>query len=122
MKKIIAICAALFITGGIIAQESSYISDSGAKPEIKSVLNYDKNLIGNLPRAVFQGRIEVVVNENAAKRAVKHLMKSPVLGFDTETRPTFSPQQPRYGVALLQLSGPDKCFLFRINKRRYFIC
>ena len=45
MKKIIAICAALIITGGIIAQESSYISDSGAKPEIKSVLNYDKNLI-----------------------------------------------------------------------------
>ena len=38
-----------------------------------------------------------------------------ILGFDTETRPCFSPDQPRYGVALLQLSGPERAYLFRIK-------
>jgi ribonuclease D len=49
-------------------------------------------------------------------RAIAYLRSQKVIGFDTETRPTFTPAQPRYGVALLQLSGPDKAFLFRINK------
>ena len=49
-------------------------------------------------------------------RAIAYLRSQKIIGFDTETRPTFSQDQPRYGVALLQLSGPDKSFLFRINK------
>ena len=48
-------------------------------------------------------------------RAIAYLRSQKIIGFDTETRPTFSPSQPRYGVALLQLSGPEKAFLFRIN-------
>lgn len=87
----------------------------------KIVDNYDKNLIGNLPRAVFQGRIEVVVSENAAKRAVKHLMKSPVLGFDTETRPSFK-QGVQHKVALLQVASRDICFLFRLNHMGFPRC
>jgi ribonuclease D len=38
-----------------------------------------------------------------------------VIGFDTETRPCFGPNQPRYGVSLLQLSGPEKAYLFRVK-------
>ena len=38
-----------------------------------------------------------------------------VLGFDTESRPVFSPGQRSNGVALLQLSGPRKAFLFRVQ-------
>ena len=87
----------------------------------KIVDNYDKNLIGNLPRAVFQGRIEVVVSENAAKRAVKHLMNSPVLGFDTETRPSFK-QGVQHKVALLQVASRDICFLFRLNHMGFPKC
>ena len=48
-------------------------------------------------------------------RAVNYLRRQKILGFDTETRPCFSPDQPRYGVALLQLSGPEKAYLFRVN-------
>jgi ribonuclease D len=47
---------------------------------------------------------------------VAYLRSQKVIGFDTETRPCFSANQPRYGVALLQLSGPEKAFLFRVNK------
>ena len=50
MKKMISLCAVLLCMGIASAQtnfyqNSSYISDSGAKPEVKTVLNYDKNLI-----------------------------------------------------------------------------
>lgn len=67
--------------------------------------------------ASFPGKIYVIDTVGAEfNRAISYLRSQKVIGFDTETRPTFSQEQPRYGVALLQLSGPDKAFLFRINK------
>ena len=67
--------------------------------------------------ASFPGKIYVIDSVGAEfNRAIAYLRSQKIIGFDTETRPTFSPDQPRYGVALLQLSGPDKAFLFRINK------
>ena len=75
---------------------------------------YDKSLIADLPRACFEGRIEVVQSEDVAERAVGFLMKRPILGFDSETRPTFR-KGPMHPVALLQVSADDICFLFRLN-------
>lgn len=49
-------------------------------------------------------------------RALMYLKKQKVLGFDTESRPCFGPGQHNNGTALLQLSGPDKAFLFRVQK------
>lgn len=67
--------------------------------------------------ASFPGKINVIDSVGAEfNRAIAYLRSQKIIGFDTETRPTFSQDQPRYGVALLQLSGPDKAFLFRINK------
>ena len=67
--------------------------------------------------ASFPGKIYVIDSVGAEfNGAIAYLRSQKIIGFDTETRPTFSPDQPRYGVALLQLSGPDKAFLFRINK------
>lgn len=67
--------------------------------------------------ASFPGKIYVIDSVGAEfNRAIAYLRSQKIIGFDTETRPTFSQDQPRYGVALLQLSGPDKSFLFRINK------
>lgn len=73
--------------------------------------------MGNLEYASFPGKIYVIDSVGSQfNRAIAYLRSQKVIGFDTETRPTFSQDQPRYGVALLQLSGPDKAFLFRINK------
>ena len=67
--------------------------------------------------ASFPGKIYVIDSVGAEfNRAIAYLRSQKIIGFDTETRPTFSQDQPRYGVALLQLSGPDKAYLFRINK------
>ena len=67
--------------------------------------------------ASFPGKIYVIDSVGAEfNRAIAYLRSQKIIGFDTETRPTFSQDQPRYGVALLQLSGPDMAFLFRINR------
>lgn len=73
--------------------------------------------IEKLEYASFPGKIHVIDSVGAEfNRAIAYLRSQKIIGFDTETRPTFTPNQPRYGVALLQLSGPEKAFLFRINK------
>lgn len=73
--------------------------------------------IEKLEYASFPGKIQVIDSVGADfNKAVTYLRAQKVIGFDTETRPCFAQNQPRYGVALLQLSGPGKAFLFRVNK------
>lgn len=74
---------------------------------------YDKSLIPDLPRVLFEGRVVVVLTEWEARKAVDYLLSQPLLGLDTETRPTFR-KGPMHQVALLQVSSHDVCFLFRL--------
>lgn len=74
---------------------------------------YDKSLIPDLPRVLFEGRVVVVLTESEACKAVNYLLSQPLLGLDTETRPTFR-KGPMHQVALLQVSSHDVCFLFRL--------
>lgn len=72
--------------------------------------------IEKLEYASFPGKIYVIDSVGAEfNRAIAYLRSQKVIGFDTETRPTFTPGQPQYGVALLQLSGPDRAYLFRVK-------
>lgn len=81
----------------------------------KQVYNkFDKQKVGLLPRAVFEGRIHVIVTRAQAEKAVNYLLAQPILGVDTETRPSFS-RGSFHKVALLQVSTYDTCFLFRLN-------
>lgn len=67
--------------------------------------------------ASFPGKIIVIDSVGAEfNRAIAYLRSQKVIGFDTETRPSFSQSQPRYDVSLLQLSGSDRAYLFRLNK------
>ena len=75
---------------------------------------YDKLKVGTLPRVVFEGRIHVIVTRTQAEKAVAYLLSQPILGVDTETRPSFS-RGSFHHVALLQVSTYDTCFLFRLN-------
>ena len=70
-----------------------------------------------MPMTAFQGEIQVIEKFGRKYlKAMDYLNRQQVIGFDTETRPTFSPGQKSGGVSLLQLSGADKAFLFRIKK------
>ena len=77
--------------------------------------NYDKAKIATLPRVVFEGRIEVILTESEAAKAVNYLLSQSILGVDTETRPSFT-RGRTHQVALLQVSAHDVCFLFRLNQ------
>lgn len=75
---------------------------------------YDKTKINSLPPILFDGKIVVVVSESEAERAVDYLLAQPILGVDTETRPSFK-KGIIYNVSLLQVASYDTCFLFRLN-------
>ena len=73
--------------------------------------------LNELEYASFPGKITVIDEVGPEfNKAITYLRSQKVIGFDTETRPCFGPNQPRYGVALLQLSGPGKAFLFSVGK------
>ena len=74
----------------------------------------DKKTIATFPTVSFPGRIVVVLSESEAERAGDYLLSQPVLGFDTETRPSFK-KGVQHKCSLLQVSTSNCCFLFRLN-------
>ena len=81
--------------------------------------------IEKMPLGFFPGEIKVIDKPGFDyERAVFYLRRQKVLGFDTESRPVFSPGQHNHGVALLQLSGPKRAYLFRVQELglRHSLC
>lgn len=75
---------------------------------------FNKAIISTLPIIRFEGKIITVISESEASRAVDFLLSQPILGIDTETKPTFK-RGVIHQVALLQVATHDLCFLFRLN-------
>lgn len=72
--------------------------------------------IENLPLGSFPGEIKVIDKKGFEYvKALAYLMNQKIIGFDTETRPCFTPGRAHHTVALLQLSGPNKAYLFRLQ-------
>lgn len=68
-----------------------------------------------LPAIEFRGEIRIIEHERDIDDACRYLSEQPLVGFDTETRPSFRPGVT-HRVSLLQLSSPERCYLFRLNK------
>ena len=72
--------------------------------------------IEKMPLGSFPGKIHVIDKTGLDfVRAIAYLGTQKIIGFDTETRPVFSPGQRHNHVALLQLSGAEKAYLFRVG-------
>ncbi|MCR4619435.1 MAG: 3'-5' exonuclease domain-containing protein 2 [Paludibacteraceae bacterium] len=67
-----------------------------------------------LPLEHFSGSIIIIDDLNQVQAAVDNLRQAKVIGFDTETRPSFK-QGETHKVALLQLATTDTCYLFRLS-------
>ncbi len=67
-----------------------------------------------MPIVNFSGEIIVVDSPEDAATAIAHLSTHSIVGFDTETKPSFKKGQINT-VSLLQLSTADRCFLFRLH-------
>ncbi|MBQ5830089.1 MAG: 3'-5' exonuclease domain-containing protein 2 [Alistipes sp.] len=70
-----------------------------------------------LPSAHFDGRIVVVDREEQIEAACRDLASHRIIGFDTETRPSFKAGVTNK-VSLLQLSTPTHCYLIRLCRTK----
>ena len=61
-----------------------------------------------LPAAQFRGEIIIVDSDDQVEAMCQYLSEQPILGFDTETRPSFKSGVSNR-VALLQLSSSERC-------------
>ena len=82
---------------------------------IMYAVSIDKQVINEMPLVNFEGHIHVIDAVSGVKSAVMALRTASVVGFDTETRPSFK-RGEHHTVALLQLSTNTDAFLFRLNK------
>jgi hypothetical protein len=70
--------------------------------------------INNLPLKTFSGKTYVISEPEKLDKIVSEIENYEVVGFDTETRPSFKKGQI-FQVSLLQLAIPKKVFLIRLN-------
>ncbi len=73
-----------------------------------------KEEINELPLCTFTGKIVVVDTQEKLIEAITDLKKEIILGFDTETRPSFA-KGVLHTVSLMQIATNDTCYLFRLN-------
>ena len=71
--------------------------------------------INALPIGVFEGRIHLLKDRDSAAAAAELLLKETIIGFDTESRPSFKKGE-HYPIALMQISTGDDAYLFVVKK------
>lgn len=79
------------------------------------IISISKEQLAELPVTSYSGKIQLVDNPSALHAAMRYINKQKMVGFDTETKPSFR-KGCRHKVALMQISTSDECFLFRLNK------
>ena len=75
---------------------------------------FAKDWMAELPKVTYDKNIIVIVTPQQTEKAVDYLLSMPILGVDTETRPSFSKRQ-QFKCSLLQVATHHNCFLFRLN-------
>jgi ribonuclease D len=83
------------------------------KTETQS-LDLSSEEINALPELKFEGNIWSIDTDSQLKWATERLLREKVLGFDTETKPSFRKGEV-YPVSLLQLSTAKDAYLFRLR-------
>lgn len=73
-----------------------------------------KEELAACPAETYKGKAHVVQTPHETEKAVDYLRSHAVVGFDTETKPSFVKGKSNK-VALMQVSTADVCFLFRMN-------
>lgn len=77
-------------------------------------INITPEEINCLPLRTFNGKKTVISDPEKLTKIVREIETHTVVGFDTETRPSFKKGQV-YQVSLLQLAIPGKVYLIRLN-------
>jgi ribonuclease D len=78
-------------------------------------LHITKDAINHLPMKQYEGPIHLIRMPDDAAEAVEKLKTETLLGFDTETRPSFRVGE-YYQPSLLQLATGQEVFLFQLKR------
>lgn len=105
----------IFVTIKTLERELLVMSQQNFE---KAYVSISKEKLCMLPPAEYKGRIVLVDDASKLTSAIEDLNSASIIGFDTETRPSFRKGQS-FNVALIQLATPDCCYLFRTNSIGY---
>ena len=86
---------------------------------MKKYKKLSKNEINSLPQIQFNGDVEVLSSRDNVQAAVNHLMNYDLIGFDTETKPTFV-KGPLNPPSILQLACIDKVYIFQLDNESLY--
>lgn len=86
-----------------------------ASPRADKGALLSKEEINELPMLAYEGEVLLVETEGELHRALGRLRGETLLGFDTESRPSFKKGKV-YPTSLIQLAGSDVVALIRLNQ------
>ena len=80
-----------------------------------------KEYINKLPTKQYSGEIKLIKNIKEAKLACEEIFQCKVIGFDTESKPSFHKGE-HYLPSLIQIATDKKVYIFQIAKIRGLKC
>ena len=86
---------------------------------MKKYKKLSKNEINSLPQTQFNGVVEVLSSNDNVQAAVNYLMNYDLIGFDTETKPTFV-KGPLNPPSIMQLACIDKVYIFQLDNESLY--
>ena len=86
---------------------------------MKAYKKLSKNEINSLPQIKFNGDVEVLSSNDNVQAAVNYLMNYDLIGFDTETKPTFV-KGPLNPPSIMQLACIDKVYIFQLDNESLY--
>ena len=77
-----------------------------------------KEEVAALDLIQFEGHISVIDTMEAFEQEIDQIARQPVLGFDTETRPSFKKGKV-YPTSLIQIASLEQAWILRVNRIGY---
>ena len=86
---------------------------------MKRHVKLSKNEINALPLIQYEGDIEILTSKDNIQAAINDLKYYDLIGFDTETKPTFV-KGPLNPPSIMQLACDDKVYIFQFDNDEIF--
>ena len=86
---------------------------------MKKHVKLSKNEINALPLIQYEGDIEILSSKDNIQAAINDLKNYNLIGFDTETKPTFV-KGPLNPPSIMQLACDDKVYIFQFDNDEIF--
>jgi len=86
---------------------------------LKKHVKLSKNEINALPLIQYDGDIEILTSKDNIHAAINDLKNYDLIGFDTETKPTFV-KGPLNPPSIMQLACDDKVYIFQFDNDEIF--